>query len=129
VVPPLEGLWWSEDPSVFVQGDREDWQWTMMIMVPDWVDDALVSAAIGKAQTEAAVRLETLEEGASLQILHIGSYADEAPTLHRLHHEYMPENGWTFNGHHHEIYTGDPRKSAPEKLKTVLRQPVRRDRG
>ncbi|MFF1253424.1 GyrI-like domain-containing protein [Pseudarthrobacter sp. NPDC058329] len=72
------------------------------------------------------LRLETLEEGLSAQILHIGSYDDEGPTLHRLHSEFLPANGFAFAGPHHEIYLSDARRVAPEKLKTILRQPVRR---
>ena len=72
------------------------------------------------------LRLETYHEGLSVQVMHIGSYDDEAPTIHRMHHEFMPENGYEPQGKHHEVYLGDPRKVAPEKLKTVLRQPVRK---
>lgn len=77
---------------------------------------------------DAAARIHWLKlaEGLSIQILHIGSYGDEAPVLARLHHEFMPQNHLDFNGDHHEIYLSDPRRTAPEKLKTILRQPVRR---
>ena len=71
------------------------------------------------------LRLEHLHEGPSAQILHVGSYDDEAPTLARLHDEWMPQQGLTFNGLHHEVYLSDARRTAPEKLRTVLRQPVR----
>jgi hypothetical protein len=125
VVPPLEGLWWSTDTSAFVRNDRDAWQWTMMIMVPEWVDDEMTRAVAERVDTEAVVRIDTLHEGPSLQILHIGSYADEAPTLQRLHETFMPANNWTFSGKHHEIYLSDPRKTEASKLKTVLRQPVK----
>jgi hypothetical protein len=78
------------------------------------------------AEPPASLRLEPYEEGLSVQIMHVGSYDDEGPVLRRLHKEFLPENGLTETGHHHEIYLSDPRKVAPEKLKTVLRQPVRR---
>jgi hypothetical protein len=130
-VPPLEGLWWAEDMSVFTTNlDKSQWDWTMMIMQPDWITTALFDDAcviVKKKKDPAALsklRLETYEEGLSVQIMHIGSYVDEGPILHKLHHEFMPANNFTFNGKHHEIYLSDPRRVAPEKLKTVLRQPV-----
>ena len=124
VVAPLEGLWSSDVADAFVRGDRSLWHWTMMIAQPEWITDE----AVGTARTAKGItapRLETLSEGRSLQILHVGPYADEAPTLARLHNEVMPSVSVTFNGRHHEVYLGDPRKVAPEKLRTVLRQPVR----
>lgn len=134
VVPPLQGLWWAEDMSAFVAGNKDDWLWTMMIMTPDWITEEVYTQALevvanGKEPPAAleALRLESYHEGLCAQIMHIGSYADEAPTLHRLHHEWMPSNGYTFNGKHHEIYLSDPRRVAPEKLKTVLRQPVAKE--
>lgn len=133
VVPPLEGLWWAEDMETFVTREKDAWLWTMMIMTPDWItaeiyQQALEVVANGKEPPAVLdkLRLESYTEGLSAQILHIGPYDDEAPTLARLHHEWMPENGLTFNGKHHEIYLSDPRRVAPEKLKTVLRQPVRK---
>ena len=132
-VPPLEGLWWAEDMDAFTAGDKDAWSWTMMIMTPDWItadfyQQALDVVANGKEPPAALekLRLESYTEGLSAQIMHIGSYDNEAPTLNRLHHVWMPENGLTFNGKHHEIYLSDPRRVAPEKLKTVLRQPVRK---
>jgi hypothetical protein len=130
-VPPLEGLWWAEDLSVFAGGDRDNWQWTMMLMQPDWVTDDMFGFGLEKATKKLgepleSLRFESFREGHSVQILHVGPYADEAPTIARLHDEFLPENGLIENGHHHEIYLGDPRKTSPEKLKTVLRQPVKR---
>ncbi|MBL0886864.1 GyrI-like domain-containing protein [Myceligenerans indicum] len=131
VVGPLEALWRADDPSVFLSRDKDAWEWTVMIWQPDWVDDAALGRAAGDTARKkpnpalAAVRLIRPHEGRSVQILHIGSYDDETPTLARLHDEYMPAHGLTFNGDHHEIYLGDPRRVAPEKLRTVLRQPVR----
>lgn len=130
-VAPLEGLWYSEDYSVFDNAQKDKYQWTMMIMQPEWITPAMADAAIettkAKKQLPALpkTRLEEYDEGRALQLLHIGSYDDEAPKLKHLHSEYMPANNLSFNGHHHEIYLGDPRKTAPEKLKTILRQPVR----
>jgi DNA-binding PadR family transcriptional regulator len=131
VVPPLEGLWWAQDMTSFVSRQKDKWSWTMMIMVPDFVEGAMaeqaIAAAAKKKQLPALkkVRIERLQEGKSVQIMHIGPYDAEGPVLKRLHEEFLPANGLIEAGHHHEIYLGDPRKSAPEKLKTVLRQPVR----
>ena len=130
-VPPLEGLWWAEDMDTFVTRDKSAWDWTMMIMTPNWITDEIFAAAVEevlKKKNPAAlgkVRLDKYDEGLSVQIMHIGSYDDEAPTLLTLHSEFIPENGYIENGKHHEIYLSDPRRVAPEKLKTVLRQPVK----
>lgn len=129
-VPPLEGLWWAEDMDSFsIARDKSQWDWTMMIMTPDFIDEATYAAAMLKVAKKsppllANLRLETYDEGLSFQIMHIGSYDDEAPTLHRLHHDVIPREGYEPSGKHHEIYLSDPRKTAPEKLKTILRQPV-----
>jgi hypothetical protein len=130
-VPPLEGLWWAEDMSTFVSRAKSEWDWTMMIMTPDWISSEIFKRAVDevrKAKNPAAldlVRSEEYAEGLSAQIMHIGSYDDEGPTIARLHNEFLPANELVENGKHHEIYLGDPRRTAPEKLKTVLRQPVR----
>jgi hypothetical protein len=130
-VAPLEGLWRADDPEAFTRRDKHTWAWTMMIAMPDWLSaeqmDSAREAAARKKDLPAAesLRLLVLHEGLSAQILHKGSYDDEAPTLHRLHHEFLPAHGLTFNGDHHEIYLSDPRRSPPDKLKTILRQPVR----
>lgn len=131
VVGPLEALWWADDMSTFVARKKSDWQWTIMILQPDFVTSALFVRAVDKVSKKlgappASLRLETYHEGLSVQTLHIGSYDDEAPTLARLHQEFVPANGLRETGHHHEIYLGDPRKVAPQKLKTILRQPVKR---
>ena len=132
VVPPLEGLWWAEDMSTFTTNrDKSQWDWTMMIRQPDWITEEVVAtqtAVVAKQKSLPAlekVRFASYEEGLSVQIMHIGSYDDEGPTLAELHQQFMPENNLTFNGKHHEIYLSDPRRVAPEKLKTVLRQPVK----
>ncbi len=133
VVPPLEGLWWADDMNAYTTpGRRNEWCWTLMLMLPVWITQDQVAAALeGQAKKKpgldfAKVRTAALEEGLCLQRLHIGSYADEAPVLAELHNEVLPWRGLAFAGHHHEIYLSDPRKTAPEKLKTVLRQPVRK---
>ena len=131
VVGPLEGLWRADDPAVFLSREKQAWEWTMLISQPDWLTEELVRSAIEEVAKKKAppglelVRLHTMAEGTSVQILHVGSYDDETPTLDRLHSKYMPEHGLTFNGDHHEIYLSDARRTAPARLKTILRQPVR----
>ena len=130
-VGPLEGLWTSDDPSSFTARDKGAWSWTMLIPIPEGVGLGLVPGAHAAAAARKpalpieAVRLDELREGRCLQILHIGPYDDEGPTLARLHGEIMPSRRLTWNGPHHEIYLGDPRRAAPERLRTILRQPVR----
>jgi len=131
VVAPLEGLWSSDDPLSFQSGAKDQWRWTMTIMQPEWITNDLVVAAIEKTRRKKdspalrLLRYEPFAEGRAVQILHVGSYDDEAPTLRRLHEQFMPEHGLTFNGRHHEIYLSDARRTQPEKLKTILRQPVK----
>lgn len=131
VVPPLQGLWWADDLKSYIDDDKEKWRWTMMIMAPNWLNQTHFEAARNKAEAKLgslpdSVRFEKYHEGLGVQILHIGPYADEAPTIAKLHNEFLPANGLAETGHHHEIYLSDPRRAAPEKLKTILRQPVRR---
>ena len=132
VVPPLEGLWWAKDMEAFVIGKKDDWDWTMMIMQPEWITQEIFeegSALVKKAKNPPALskmRLQSYDEGLSIQIMHFGSYDNEAPTLEKLHNEFIPKNNYALSGKHHEIYLSDPRKVKPEKLKTVLRQPVKK---
>ena len=131
VVPPLEGLWWAEEMETFLTRDKDAWDWTMMIMQPDWITEDLFAAgcaAAAEAKNPPAldqIRLESYREGLAVQIMHIGSYDDEGPVLATLHNEFIPDNGFVESGKHHEIYLSDPRKTKPENLKTILRQPVR----
>lgn len=129
-VMPLEGLWWAEDLDIFAAGgDRTAWQWTMMIAQPDLVTAEQVEQAVAEARKKkdmpalGCLRLEPYAEGLSAQILYLGAYAGEGPTIARMH-AWIAEQGYAARGKHHEIYLGDPRRSAPEKLKTVIRQPV-----
>lgn len=131
VVAPLEGVWSSADHESFTARRKSEWDWTMMIMVPDYAEPGHFEAArervrrkLGEAALE--LRFETLHEGLCLQALHVGSYDDEAELLARLHNEIMPAGGYDFAGRHHEIYLSDPRKTEASKLRTILRQPVRR---
>jgi hypothetical protein len=130
VVPPLEGLWWAEDMATFHTREKSQWDWTMMIMTPEWISVEIFDEAVKKVRKAKGptsldqVRLEHYHEGLSVQIMHIGSYDDEGPVLAQMHNDFIPNNGFVENGKHHEIYLSDPRRVAPEKLKTVLRQPV-----
>lgn len=130
-VMPLEGLWWAEDMQAFINRNEDDWLWTLMIMQPEMISYDLVQQAFNTVQAKkntpalAKIRFEAFKEGPCAQILYIGSYADEGPTIQAMH-EYIEENGCERTGKHHEIYLSDPRRTAPEKLKTILRQPVRR---
>jgi hypothetical protein len=139
---PLEALWWVDEAeqqdvvaavargrATMADSARERWRWQAMIMQPDPIDAAAVARAVeqvrGKRPSAALDRLrfERWAEGRCAQVLHIGPYADEGPTIVRLH-EGIAAAGYRPRGHHHEIYLGDPRRSAPEKLRTILRQPV-----
>ena len=131
VVAPLEGLWSAPDPESFTARRKHEWDWTMMIMVPDEVTEEDFTVARAKAaqklgQVSPSLRLEILDEGLSLQALHVGSYDDEGPLLKVLHDEIMPQGGYRFAGRHHEIYLGDPRKTPAARLRTIIRQPVSR---
>lgn len=128
-VGPLEGLWSASDLEVFHTRDKVAWDWTMMIAQPDWITTDLVDEARAVALKKrlpalALVRFERYSEGRSAQILHVGSYDDEGPTLKRLHDEFLPAHVLAPSGRHHEIYLSDPRKTEVARLKTILRQPV-----
>lgn len=135
VVGPLEGLWWADDPNVFLTRDKDTWDWRLLIAQPEWITETLIEegrrTALAKKGLPAIdeVRHHLLEEGTSAQMLHIGSYDDEGPALYQLHHEYLPENGLRPAGLHHEIYLSDARRTEPAKLRTILRQPVRPEAG
>jgi hypothetical protein len=132
VVPPLEGLWWADDFDAFRSGKKDDWDWSMMILVPDWLTAAHVSSVVEKVAAKKpdlrvdTIRFESLNEGLSVQTMHIGSYDNEGPTLIRLHDEFLPAQGLRESGKHHEIYLSDPRRTESSQLKTILRQPVDR---
>ncbi|APH44055.1 hypothetical protein BMW26_03055 [Microbacterium sp. 1.5R] len=138
VVMPLEGQWHAPDMESFTsRRDKSAWRWTLLIMVPDHIAPEMFDHAVDTVEAKLAkkkqpapalrsVRLETLDEGLSVQTLHIGSYDDEAPVLDGLHHRFIPENGLSMTGLHHEIYLSDVRRVEPAKLRTILRQPVER---
>lgn len=131
VVPPLEALWWADDMEVFTSArDKSRWDWTVMLLVPNWVPSSMVEAAIDSVAKKKQpvsldkLRLETLDEGRCVQTLHLGSYDDEAEILAAMHGEFIPQAGLELAGKHHEIYLSDPRRVQPAKLRTILRQPV-----
>ncbi|KPJ77359.1 MAG: hypothetical protein AMS14_00765 [Planctomycetes bacterium DG_20] len=125
----IEGLWWADDPEAFRAGRKDEWRWTLLIAQPDVVTAEAVEAAretLRQKKNPAAldhVRLERFDEGLSAQMLHVGPYSEEGPTIERLH-AFIRDEGYDLAGKHHEIYLSDPRRVAPEKLKTILRYPV-----
>lgn len=130
VVPPLEGLWWTTDMNNFSIERKDDWQWTLMIMQPEFLTKEMVNQACEQVRKKknppalSKVRFESLYEGLSAQIMHIGPYSAEAPTVDKLH-SFIKDKGYEIRDKHHEIYLSDPRKAAPDKMKTVIRQPIK----
>ncbi len=129
-VMPLEGLWWAEDPAAFTtRRDKSRWQWTLLNLVPDWLTDEHVDAARAQAARKGApaidgLRCEVLDEGLCVQTLHVGPFDEEGPVLAEMHERVIPDRGLRMTGIHHEIYLSDARRTAPERLRTILRQPV-----
>jgi hypothetical protein len=130
-VMPLEGLWWVSDMRNFDVQKKHEWNWRMMIMQPPCVElpqvEEMKTDVSRKKSLPSVTKVELIRyhEGEAAQVLHLGPYADEAPTIQALH-DFIDEEGYIREGLHHEIYLGDPRKTAPSRLKTILRQPVRR---
>ena len=128
-VMPLEGLWWADDMSVFVADDKVNWKWTMMILQPAFVSDKVIETAIvgaGKKKelpSLSKLRLETFSEGSCAQIMHVGPFSEEGPTIAKLHEFIAARTRRT--GKHHEIYLSDIRRARPENWKTILRQPMK----
>lgn len=128
-VPPLEGLWWMADNQDFDTARPEQWRWTLMLRMPGYVTPEIVARFANELTTKKKddifkqVRLETYHEGPSVQLMHIGSYDTEGPNIQKML-RHAAEQGYRLRGKHHELYYGDPRRGAPEKLRTVLRHPV-----
>jgi len=128
-VMPLEGLWCAEDMAAFAEGRRDEWKWPLMILQPDFVTKEAVARTVELAQSKKnapplyATAFNRHTDGQSAQILHVGPYAEAPATIERLN-RFIREKGYHFGGKHHEIYLNDPRRTAPEKLKTILRQPI-----
>ncbi len=129
-VMALEGLWWVNDGE-FDISQSQDWQFRAMILQPDHITAEMVDDALEESRRKTEnpaldkARFQRFQEGLSIQIMHIGPYADEPRSLAKMS-EYARENGYEYSGRHHEIYIGDPRRAKPENLKTVLRHPVRK---
>ena len=128
-VLPLEALWWADDMSAFSEGNKDAWKWTVMIMQPEFITSAMVEEATREVQRKknpvslSLVRFESFEEGKAAQILHVGQFSDEGPTIEKVH-AFIESNGSRRIGKHHEIYLSDIRRSVPEKWKTIVRQPM-----
>jgi hypothetical protein len=127
-VMPLEGLWWADDMSRFTTTDKSNWKWTMMIMQPSFVTLEMIDSAIAdvsKKKNPTAIsklRLEVFSEDRCAQILHIGPFSEEGPTIEKVHQ--FIESRSRRTGKHHEIYLSDIRKADPSKWKTIIRQPM-----
>ena len=128
-VPPLEGLWWVDDMSKFSEKNKDEWQWTAMIMQPEYVTENLVKEAVEEVKKKknlpdlSEMKFESFHEGISAQIMHIGPFSAEGPTIAKVH-TFIEEEGYKLRGKHHEIYLNDPRRVEPNKMKTVIRQPT-----
>ncbi len=131
-VMPLEGLWWADDMAAFTDSNRGAWKWTYMIMQPEFITKELYEQILSEVKKKKAlpaiskIRFETLDEGLAAQVMHIGPFSAEGPTVEKLH-TFIKNKGYTFDGlkqKHHEIYLSDIRKIDPVKMKTVIRQPV-----
>jgi hypothetical protein len=127
-VMALEGLWWVEDGE-FDINQPGNWRWTAMIMQPDHITPEIFQEALDQMRKKKPgpalekLRFETFNEGLSIQIMHVGPYADEPASIQKMN-DFARDNGYALRGRHHEIYLGDPRRADPAKLKTVLRHPV-----
>jgi hypothetical protein len=129
-VMPLEGLWWVDDMDKFDEASKDTWKWTSMIMQPKYIKKDMIDEAFDQVKKKKSLpalskmRFISFYEGLATQIMYIGPYSAEGPTIKRLH-DYLEKSGYKLTGKHHEIYLGDPRRSAPEKLKTIIRQPMK----
>jgi len=129
VVPPLEGLWYMPKMEEWSMDEKDKWEWTMMIRIPDFVKDSQIKKAMKilketkNPDSFSKLRYEQYDEGTCVQIMYLGPYDEEPPTIKKIH-QFAKKNGYNLNGHHHEIYLSDPRRVEPERLKTILRHPI-----
>ena len=129
-VMPLEALWWADDMSAFTSGNKDAWKWTAMIMQPDFISGEMVASAVDVVKQKknpvslSLVRFEAFAEGKAAQTMHIGPFSEEGPTIERVH-KFIENSGRQRAGKHHEVYLSDIRRAAPEKWKTIIRQPMR----
>lgn len=130
-VMPLEGLWWADDMNAFVNGDRALWKWTCLIMQPEFITKEMVAEAVEQVAKNKSlpalskIRFAHYAEGQSAQVMHLGPFSEEGPTIKTLH-DFIAQSGYHLCGKHHEIYLSDIRKVAPERMKTVIRQPIKK---
>ena len=128
-VLPLEGLWWADDMSSFIKDKKDDWKCTLMIMQPELITNEMVVEAVNQVRVKKnptslpLVRFESINEGKVAQIMHIGPFSEEGPTVQKLH-SFIKDSGKKIIGKHHEVYLSDIRRAAPEKWKTIIRQPM-----
>ena len=128
-VLPLEGLWWADDMSSFIKDKKDDWMWTLMIMQPELVKKEMVVKAIEEVRKKKnpvalpLVRFESFSEREVAQIMHIGPFSEEGPTVEKVH-TFIENSSKQLSGKHHEIYLSDIRRTAPARLKTIIRQPM-----
>jgi hypothetical protein len=128
-VMPLEGLWWVDDMRKFSVTRKDEWLWTIMIMQPALVTKAIVDSCRSDLSRKkdlsslSKVKFAAFKEGKAAQILHVGPFSEEGPTIEKLH-AFMEASGFKLSGKHHEIYLSDIRRAAPAKWKTIIRQPV-----
>lgn len=133
-VMPLEGLFWTDDTKKFSPDNKKIWKWTIMIMQPKFVTKKIFNNCLEEVKKRknfqglSKIRFEKYSEGLSAQIMYIGPYSDEGPTIIKVH-DFVKEKGYELKGKHHEIYLGDPRRTKPEKLKTIIRQPIAKKGG
>lgn len=133
-IAPIEGLWWMKNGGDFDMQKPDEWRWTVMMRLPDFVTPAFFQKVVlscienKKDDIYRKARLELFDEGLSVQMMHIGPYSEEGPNIIKIH-AFAESNGYELIGKHHELYFGDPRRTAPEKLKTILRNPVKKHKG
>ena len=134
VVPPLEGLWWADDMKVFAEDymkRKDEWKWTSMIRIPDFVSEDQIKKGLQafkeskKPENFDKLRYQSYTEGTVVQVLHVGPFSEEGPVIEKMH-EYAINQGYSLHKKHHEIYLSDPRRTKPEKLRTVIRQPIKK---
>jgi len=129
-VPKLEGLWWVEGDTPALEIPRSEWRWKLLIRMPEFITKELmfsVQPVVAKKKKNELVQkiaLEKMTEGKCVQIMHIGPYSTEHKTINELM-AFIDANGISVNGKHHEIYLSDPRKNKPDKMKTIIRYPVK----
>jgi len=128
-VMPLEGLWWCDDMSQFSIVNKDDWKWTIMIMQPQYITPELLNTALEKVRRDKSLlaldkmRFDIYDEGMVAQVLHVGPFSDEGPSVEKLH-SFIHDNGYQMDGKHHEIYLSDTRRGDPKNWKTIIRQPI-----